>query len=54
MLHFALCRQAEFLAELALDQSFTGIGYWFLGLTDLGEKEKEKLFLETEMSFLLV
>ena len=34
-----------------MDQSFTGIGYWFLGLTDLGEKEKEKFFFETEMIF---
>ena len=29
--------QAEFLHDLAvLDQSFSGIQYWWLGLTDLG------------------
>ena len=30
-------RQIEFLSELAvLEGSFTGIGFWYLGLTDLG------------------
>lgn len=32
------CRQIDFLSELAvLEGSFTGIGYWYIGLTDLGE-----------------
>ena len=33
-----LFRQIEFLSELAiLEGSFTGIGFWYIGLTDLGE-----------------
>ena len=29
--------QIDFLSELAtLEGSFTGIGYWYIGLTDLG------------------
>ena len=31
-------RQIEFLSELAvLEGSFTDIGYWYIGLTDLGK-----------------
>ena len=31
-------RQSEFLGEFAeLYQGFTGIGYWYIGLTDLGK-----------------
>ena len=34
---FFFSRQIEFLSELAgLEGGFTGIGYWYLGLTDLG------------------
>ena len=30
--------EAEFLAEIAtLEGSFTGITYWYIGLTDLGK-----------------
>ena len=30
-------RQIDFLAELALlEGSFTGVGFWYIGLTDLG------------------
>ena len=32
-----LFRQIDFLSELAvLEGGFTGIGYWYIGLTDLG------------------
>ena len=32
-----LLRQIDFLAELALlEGSFTGVGFWYIGLTDLG------------------
>jgi len=32
-----MCREAEFLHEVAtIEESFTGIGYWWIGLTDMG------------------
>jgi len=43
-------RQAMFLKELAiLEASFTGIGYWYIGLTDLG-REGEWLWINAGIS----
>jgi len=40
--------QIEFLSELAgLEGSFTGIGYWYIGLTDLG-REGEWLWVHND------
>ena len=37
IVHF---RQLDFLSELALlEGGFTGVGYWYIGLTDLGRNE---------------
>ena len=39
LLFIYLCRQSQLLGELAvLEGSFTSIGYWYLGLSDLGRE----------------